>query len=170
VEDVEEENPWTIGSEPWGLILRHTLEMYPKEACGILLCHSENPKHIKEVYPTKNVSLEDQTSRYLVDPLEFLEVDKWADERGLDICGFYHSHPDHPSGPSEYDRKMAWEGYLYIILSIKGGRFHDARAWIYDSDNACFNEALFKLHPFPLSSHPAQESAGVAMPSKNNRQ
>jgi proteasome lid subunit RPN8/RPN11 len=153
---VEEENPWTIGYEPWGLILGHTLEIYPKEACGILLSHSENPKHIKEAYPTKNVSLEDQSSRYLVDPLEFLEVDKWADEQGLDICGFYHSHPDHPSSPSEYDRKLAWEGYLYIILSIKGGRFHDTRAWIYDTDEGHFLEVMFKPHALqPLHQNPS---------------
>ena len=156
VEEVEEENPWTIGHEPWGLILHHTLEIYPKEACGILLSHSENPKQIKEVYPTKNVSLEDQSSRYLVDPLEFLEVDKWAEEQGLDICGFYHSHPDHPSSPSEYDRKLAWDAYLYLILSIRGARFHDARAWIYDPDEARFNEVMFK--PYALVT-PAQTSA-----------
>jgi proteasome lid subunit RPN8/RPN11 len=98
-----------------------------------------------------------------------LEVDKWADEQGLDICGFYHSHPDHPSSPSEYDRKLAWEAYLYLIISIRSAIFHDARAWIYDSDEACFTEAQFKPHAFPLSSHPTQELAGAAMPNKNIR-
>ena len=152
---MEEENPWTIGSEPWGRILRHTLEIYPKEACGILLSHSGAARCIREIFPTKNVTSEDQATRYLVDPLEFLEADKRAEEQGLDICGFYHSHPDLPSAPSEYDQKMAWEGYLYLILSIKGGKFQDTRAWIYDSDEARFNEALMKPHAFPFSSHPA---------------
>ena len=79
-------------------------------------------------------------------PLEFLKVDKRAERKGMDICGFYHSHPDHPCAPSEYDRKMAWEGYLYIILSIKGGKFHDARAWIYDAGAGHFEEVMFKPH------------------------
>jgi proteasome lid subunit RPN8/RPN11 len=141
---VEEEKLCTIETEPWGRILRHSLEIYPKEACGILLSHSEKAMHIKKVYPTKNVSSEDQARRYLVDPLEFMNVDKWAEEQALDICGFYHSHPDHPSAPSEYDRKMAWEGYLYLILSINAGKFQDARAWMYDSDQVHFKEVMFK--------------------------
>jgi proteasome lid subunit RPN8/RPN11 len=139
---VKQETHWTVESGSWSRIVQHALEIYPKEACGILLSHSENPNHIIEVYPTKNVSLEDQSSRYLVDPLEFLEVDKWADEQSLDIRGFYHSHPDHPSAPSEYDRKMAVESYIYLILSIRGGKFHNARAWIYDSDEEHFNEVM----------------------------
>lgn len=143
---MEEENSWTIGSETWSRVVRHTIEIYPKEACGILLSHSEKARHIKEVYPTKNVHSEDQATRYLVDPLEFIDVDKWAEEQGLDICGFYHSHPDHPSAPSEYDGKMAWEGYLYIILSIKAGKFNDARAWIYDASAGHFEEVMFKPH------------------------
>ena len=154
--DAEQETHWAVESGSWSRIVQHTLHIYPKEACGILLSHSENPKHIKDVYPTKNVSLEDQSSRYLVDPLEFIDVDKWAEERGLDICGFYHSHPDHPSAPSEYDRKMAWEGYLYLILSIKDGKFHDARAWIYDSNEEHFQEVMFKPHPLqPLHQDPS---------------
>jgi proteasome lid subunit RPN8/RPN11 len=149
---VEKENSWTIGSEAWSRAVRHTIEIYPKEACGILLSHSEKARHIKEIYPTKNVHSEDQAKRYLVDPLEFIDVDKWAEEEGLDICGFYHSHPDHPSAPSEYDGKMAWEGYLYIILSIKAGKFNDARAWLYDADAGNFKEVMFKP-PAPGGHH-----------------
>ena len=159
VKDVEEENFWTIGSETWSHVIRHTIEIYPKEACGILLSHSEKARHIKEVYPTKNVHTEDQSKRYLVDPLEFIDVDKWAEEAGLDICGFYHSHPNHPSAPSEYDGKMAWEGYLYLILSIKGGKFHDARAWTYDAGAGHFTEVMFK--PLAPGGH-HEESASPA--------
>ena len=143
---MEEVYSWTIGSEAWGRVVRHGIEIYPKEACGILLSHSERARHIKEVYPTKNVHSEDQAKRYLVDPLEFIDVDKWAEEEGLDICGFYHSHPDHPSAPSEYDEKMAWEGYLYLILSIRKGKFREARAWLYDAEAGHFEEVMFKAH------------------------
>ncbi|MGD9039840.1 MAG: M67 family metallopeptidase [Desulfobacteraceae bacterium] len=156
--DVEQATHWTVERESWNHLVQHALRIYPKEACGILLNHSEKPRHIREVYPTKNISSEDQARRFLVDPNEFIKADTWAEEQGLDICGFYHSHPDHPSAPSEYDRKMAWEGYLYLILSVKGGKFQDARAWIYDSDDERFNEVMFEPHPVqPLqqdSSHP----------------
>ena len=152
--DVKQETHWTVENGSWSRIAQHALEIYPREACGILLSHSENPRHIRKVYPTKNVSLEDQATRYMVDPLEFLEADKWAEEQGLDICGFYHSHPDHPSAPSEYDRKMAWEGYLYLIISITDGKFAEARGWIYNSEEEHFKEITFKHHAHRFSSLP----------------
>jgi proteasome lid subunit RPN8/RPN11 len=98
------------------------------------------------VYPTKNVTSEDPARRYLVDPHDFVEADKWAEQKQLDICGFYHSHPDHPSAPSEYDRKLAWEGYFYLIVSIKNKTFNDARAWIYESDGEHFREVMFETY------------------------
>jgi proteasome lid subunit RPN8/RPN11 len=62
----------------------------------------------------------------------------------LDICGFYHSHPDHPCVPSEHDRKLAWEGYLYLIVSVKGGLFDEAGAWTYDQNQKQFNEVIIQ--------------------------
>jgi proteasome lid subunit RPN8/RPN11 len=141
---VGEKDFWTIEGGSWSHILRHTADNYPNEACGILLSHCEEPQRITEVRPTENATSEDQTTRYFVDPLEFLDVDQWAEERGLDICGFYHSHPDHPSTPSEYDRKMAWEGYLYLIISIKDGMFNNARAWLYSRKTGHFEEVIFQ--------------------------
>ncbi|UCF57199.1 MAG: M67 family metallopeptidase [Deltaproteobacteria bacterium] len=139
-----EKSSWTIEEQSWNHLLRHAVANYPKEACGILLSHSEKPRHITEVHPTKNATPENPATRYFVDPLEFLEVDKWAEERELDICGFYHSHPDHPSVPSEYDQKSAWEGYLYLIVSIKGGKFDEATAWIWHPDGKHFKEVIFQ--------------------------
>ena len=135
---------WTIEEQPWKSINQHSIDNYPDEACGILLCHHEIPQQIQEVYPTRNVTIEDPARRYLVDPKDFLKADRWAEQKGLNICGFYHSHPDHPASPSEYDRKLAWEGYLYLIVSIKSGTFDEAKAWIYDSGGKCFSEVEFK--------------------------
>lgn len=110
----------------------------------MLLCSGGMPRHVTEIHPAKNVTLEDPARRYLVDPLEFIEVDKRAEQDGVDICGFYHSHPDHPCAPSEHDRKLAWEGYLYVIVSITGGSFREAGAWIYDPDAKQFEKVLFQ--------------------------
>ena len=95
-------------------------------------------------HPTKNVTQEDPSRRYLIDPSEFIEVDRWAEKRGLDIGGFYHSHPDHPPAPSEHDRSLAWEGYLYVIVSVKYGKYNESRAWIYDQNHQHFDEVLIK--------------------------
>jgi proteasome lid subunit RPN8/RPN11 len=140
----EEKSAWSIGDGPWSPMLRHAMENYPEEACGILLSHPQEPTHIIEVYSTKNTTVENPATRYTVDPLEYLEVDRWAEEEGLDICGIYHSHPDHPARPSEHDRTLAYEGYLYIILSVKSGTFDDARAWLYIQEFEQFKEVILQ--------------------------
>jgi proteasome lid subunit RPN8/RPN11 len=142
-----EQNLWTIKHKPWDRILGHTLADYPAEACGILLCPIEKPYHITEAHPTRNATSEDSTRRYLLDPLEILHVQKRAEQRGLEICGFYHSHPDNLPLPSECDRQSAWEGYLYLILSIKDGVFERLGGWYWDRRKEKFAEVIFQLRP-----------------------
>ena len=152
---MEKEVCWTIEEQSWSHMVRHAVATYPNEACGILLSHSNRTQHITEVHPTKNATLENPTTRYFVDPLEFLKVDEWAENKRLDICGFYHSHPDHPPAPSENDLKLAWEGYLYLIVSIKKGTFDDVKGWIYEPDAGHFREA-------PLQPRLGQKRDGTA--------
>jgi proteasome lid subunit RPN8/RPN11 len=133
---------WSIGDESWDGILDHSLGDYPKEACGILLCPRQRPQFIIASHPARNATSEDPTARYLLDPKEVLAVYTWAEKSDLDICGFYHSHPDQPSVPSEYDGKFAWEGYLYLILSINNGVFKDLGAWTWDVAEERFNEVF----------------------------
>jgi len=139
-----EKNIWTIEGRAREKIIGHTVENYPHEACGILLCPIKKPRYISVAHPTKNVTQEDPGKRYLIDPSEFIEVDRWAEQRALDIGGFYHSHPDHPPAPSEHDRSLAWEGYLYLIVSVKSGIFDASRAWTYDQNQQHFDEVTVK--------------------------
>lgn len=141
-----EKSTWTFEDKSRRDIVQHTVSNYPHEACGILLSSREKSSHIVEARPAKNITSENPARRYLVDPLEFLEVDKWAEQEGLDICGFYHSHPDHPCAPSEYDRKTAWEGYLYLIVAVKGGEFDEAKAWTFDGEGKRFKEVILQWH------------------------
>ena len=138
---------WTIGEGPWTCILDHALADYPYEACGILLCPSERPRCITTAYPVENATSEDSTTRYFVAPADLLAVQKWAEARELDICGFYHSHPDCPSVPSEYDRQSAWEGYLYLILSVKDGVFERSGAWRWDPEKGQFEAVILRSRP-----------------------
>ena len=64
---------------------------------------------------------ESERNRFLIDPLEQLRVEKDARARGLDVLGYYHSHPDHPARPSNYDREHAWPWYSYVIVSVQRG-------------------------------------------------
>jgi len=139
-----DKSAWTIEGQVRETIIDHSVANYPHEACGILLCPIEKPRYISIARPAINVTQEDPSIRYLIDPSEFVEVDRWAEESGLDISGFYHSHPDHPAAPSDHDRSLAWEGYLYLIVSVKRGLFDDAGAWTYDQNQAQFNEVIIQ--------------------------
>ncbi len=138
-----EKNSWTIDEKSWDLMVAHGTDGYPDEICGVLLFPEGLPGRITEVYPVENVTNEDAANRYLVSPEELLKVQKQAENEGLDICGFYHTHPDSPPLPSETDRKTAWEGYLYLILSVEKGKFEEARAWEYSADDEQFLEIDF---------------------------
>jgi proteasome lid subunit RPN8/RPN11 len=142
---VGRKNSYTIEKHSWDRILRHTISVYPQEACGILLCPRDMPYHIIEAHPTKNVTLGDPANRYFVDPVEFIEADEHAEQKGFDICGFYHSHPDHTPIPSDHDRKLAWESYLYLIISVIDGSFNEAGTWIFEKDRRRFKKSHFSI-------------------------
>ncbi len=81
----------------------HAREAFPEECCGFLLGHVSEPRRVEEAKRAKNVAVADRTRRYEIDPLELLHADDDARTRGLDLVGIYHSHPNHPAAPSEFD-------------------------------------------------------------------
>ncbi len=88
-------------------------------------------------------SRETEKNRFLIDPLDQLRVEKDARKRGLDVLGYYHSHPDHPARPSDYDRDHAWPWYSYVIISVEKGVPKDLTSWLLAEDRSTFGaEAL----------------------------
>lgn len=86
----------------------------------------------------KNVVETNRMRRYVIDPLEQLAAEKETRATGNEILGFYHSHPNHPAEPSEFDRSHAWPWYSYVILSIVDGKPADLRAWFLDAETSVF--------------------------------
>lgn len=82
--------------------------------------------------------------RYVIDPAEILGLEKELRGSGEEIVGFYHSHPNHPAEPSEFDRSHAWPWYTYLILSIVDREPAGLRAWSLDGETSVF-------HPGPLT-------------------
>lgn len=129
-------------------IFIHAETIYPEECCGILLGEIVNEcKTVIEIWSTQNVwNAETATSypdaekvlkkarRYAIASRDLLDAQKSARSRHLDIIGFYHSHPDYPALPSEFDRLCAWENYSYIIVSVEQGRASQLNSWCLDSD------------------------------------
>lgn len=111
---------------------RYCEEQYPHEACGALIGsgdgHNE-PWRVEELRPAPNVHDGDHKRRYLIPPDFQLQAEKYARESGREVLGFYHSHPDHPADPSEYDRTHAWPGYLYVICSVSKGKSAEFRSF-----------------------------------------
>ena len=104
-------------------IRRHGEEAYPEESCGILLgVVSGNIHDAREAIRCRNIHPSAGTN-YEMDLREVIRLQREARERGLEIIGFYHSHPDHPASPSPTDIAQAhWLGCSYVIISVESGR------------------------------------------------
>ena len=119
-------------------IHEHAREAYPEECCGFLLGPAADDRRVARVRRATNVAPEDRVRRYVIDPRETLAVEKELAGSGLEILGFYHSHPNHPAVPSEFDRSHAWPWYAYVILSTVVRLPKDLRAWRLDGTTSTF--------------------------------
>lgn len=115
---------------------------YPDEACGVLIgVMPAGDVRIDEVTRGRNVRADRTRDRYELDPGAIVEAERAARARGLDVVGFWHSHPDHPARPSDFDTERAWPDYVYVIVSTSSTGTGDLRAWILDEAEGAFAEA-----------------------------
>ena len=126
-------------------IYAHGRDTYPEECCGVMIGrqpeNASDPVVICEVVSADN-EREDESrhNRFLISPKALLAAQRSARERGMDILGYYHSHPDHPARPSEFDREHAWPGTSYMIIAVEKGRVVDARSWRLADNRSRFDE------------------------------
>ncbi len=126
-------------------ILNHAKESYPHECCGVLTGAIFQERKIFESHRTANVDTERSHDRFMIDPKELNLIDKIARSQGMDVIGFYHSHPDHPDKPSPTDREWAQPGYSYFIISVKGGKDTSVKSWAIEDETGPFREEKIKL-------------------------
>jgi proteasome lid subunit RPN8/RPN11 len=114
----------TIRQSELDALRHHGEETYPHECCGVMLGHVEGDERIiEQVVRAGNTRLDAPQNRYNIDPRELVRIQRQGRERGLDIVGFYHSHPDHPARWSQTDLAEAhWVGCSYVITSVEKGR------------------------------------------------
>jgi len=123
-------------------IRRHGVETYPNECCGALYGRD---KQVTATFALPNTTEEGPRRRFLVRPSDYREAEKKASEQGLELLGFYHSHPDHPARPSQYDLDHAWPFFSYIIVSVRAGVSEDMTSWLLRDDRSGFDqEDLFE--------------------------
>ena len=112
---------------------RHGEETYPHECCGVLLGNFEDGdiRAVEAIVRTGNTRTDSPQNRYNIDPRELVRVQREGRERGYDIVGFYHSHPDHPAQWSQTDLAEAhWIGCSYVITSVTRGKAELTNAFI----------------------------------------
>ncbi len=133
-----------LASPSRAVVIGHAEATYPHECCGFLLGRVlDGEKQVVDVLPAGNTRDDSPRNRYRISPDEFVSVERDSRERGLEIVGFYHSHPEAPPRPSEYDRTHAWPWYTYLIVPVNAGRAGVSRAWVLmDSGEAFEEEAI----------------------------
>ena len=117
-------------------------DTYPNEGGGFLLGELEdNNTVIRDIIQVDNVfDEEEQYHRYAMTPQDWMRLEDEADDRGLILLGYYHSHPDSPAIPSAYDREHALPNFLYIITSVAMGRAMDMQVWKLRADRSVFDK------------------------------
>ena len=129
----------TISKELAERIRAHGAETYPHECCGALLGKDSDPRETLGLFPLINRRDDSPRNRFSVATEDVVEAEKVARQQGLDVVGWYHSHPDHPARPSQYDRDHAWPWYSYIIVSVVEGKPKDMTSWRLDDDREKFS-------------------------------
>jgi proteasome lid subunit RPN8/RPN11 len=118
----------------------HGVETYPHECCGALLGRDDDSgREIVELMPLENRRNDSPRNRFEVTPDDVRMAEKTAREKKIDLIGWYHSHPDAPARPSEFDREHAWPWYSYIIVSVQKGEPKDTTSWRLQDDRAAYD-------------------------------
>ncbi|HEY5574032.1 MAG TPA: M67 family metallopeptidase [Anaerolineales bacterium] len=125
----------------------HAESAYPEEGAGLMLGKPNgNDMRVLAIVKLANAR-EDEArhNRYLITPQDYLRGEQMADGLGLEVIGVFHSHPDHPNRPSEFDREWAWPWLSYVITSVFAGRAVESRAWRLQEDRGAFEEEIIEV-------------------------
>ena len=119
------------------VVRKHGADGYPNEICGILA--GPKGKGMATVaYRARNLVMDRSRDRYEIDPRDHIRIQRECDAAGMEIVGYYHSHPDHPAQASIFDAERSWAGPVYLIVSVNGGQPEDANAFVARHDGGPF--------------------------------
>jgi len=138
-------------------IRRHGAETFPHECCGALLGRdsvavesgnseeSETPREVLDLFPLVNRRDDSPRNRFAVAADDVRDAEKAARQHGLEVVGWYHSHPDHPAQPSQFDREHAWPWYSYIIVSVMSGAPAEMTSWRLNDDRQDYSAECIEI-------------------------
>ena len=129
-------------------IKAHAEADYPHECGGLLLGHldAKSGKTVVETLPMENTAeVETRHDRVLIDPRSLMLAERKARQKGLDVIGYYHSHPDDEAVPSQFDLDHALPVWSYIIVSVRDRKAVDWNSWEMEDDRSKFNKEQVNL-------------------------
>ena len=130
-----------------GQIQTHGEEAYPEEGAGFMLGTNEEQRTVIAIFALSNAR-EDTArhNRYLIKPEDYLKAEIESDRLGLQLIGVFHSHPDHPNRPSEFDKEWAQPFFSYVITSVDSGKAIESKSWRLLEDRSKFEEEKIKIY------------------------
>jgi proteasome lid subunit RPN8/RPN11 len=122
-----------ITPEAYEQVRAHASDGYPYEVCGMLIA-APGAGVVTQTRRVRNTIVDRARDRYEMDPLDQIRIQRECDDTGLEIVGYYHSHPDHPAQASITDSRRSWAGPVYVIVSCVGGQVVDGNAFRAEQD------------------------------------
>ena len=132
-------------------IRRHGRDAYPHECCGALIGRGGL---VAEALALPNATAEGPRRRFLVRPVDYRAAERRAAERGDELLGFYHSHPDGRARPSQFDLDHAWPAFAYVILAVAAGEPGPLTSWRLRDDRSRFDEEAVVIEDPPGGGEP----------------
>ena len=136
-----------LGAELRSEIERHAEREYPRECCGLRVGRIEDGGRTRIIHATVPVAntFADEGERHhrmAIEPLEYARAERRYAAGGLGVVGNYHSHPEHPAVPSQFDLEhlAPWPTMSYVVVSVSGGKAVELRSWELEPDRSRFSE------------------------------
>jgi proteasome lid subunit RPN8/RPN11 len=126
-----------LDAQVFAAIRAHGSETYPNECCGALIGRDDT---VSDTLALPNMTDEGPRTRFRVTPDDYRAAERRAAELGAELLGFYHSHPDHPARPSQYDLDHAWPVFSYVIVSVRDGVSREMTSWRLRDDRSAFDQ------------------------------
>lgn len=130
----------------YNMMTQHAVEEHPEECCGVLLgTRTNGSARVLDLLRISNTVIENRTHRFLIGPDDYQRAEEEAARRDAEIVGFYHSHPDHPARPSQFDLDHAFPWWSYVIISVTQGKTERVASWVMKEDRSSFDEEAIEI-------------------------
>jgi proteasome lid subunit RPN8/RPN11 len=137
-----------IPAELMQKIEAHGVETFPYECCGALLGRDDDGgRVVTALFALSNRRQDSPRNRFEITPEDVMLAERTAHDKKLDLIGWYHSHPNAPARPSEFDREHAWPWYSYIIVSIRDGSPKEMTSWRLEDDRTAYDPEAIESMP-----------------------